>query len=400
VRDVVHYLASPAANTFYGSGLTIEDCDDGWVDVDMEGTLTKAGSAGDAVTRYSHYGIFKERSDNVRISGRIKDFAYRLYHGDDDTGITDNARVHLFGPMEFTASTYTTATDSAKLVKIGRGVSGKVKRAELAGVRYNGEFLLGQGAADVYAYDIPGGSRLRLGGNTPVLENSRFGVFELANDDGSSPGAGVKARIFALSDVNGRNGELMTETIDRVAGDQMFERKLYAHMLRNRGGTNYYCPKGYSIGSGTTTVSLDTLYLVPYDEDILSSALAINVTSGAGNCRLGLYSSDRDGKEFALIEDLGAKSVAGTGIIEWPWALTYRRLGGPVWLGAVFDNTPTISTFTANVDLHVRHGSSSLSSTGVRTHTTGSLTYGALPTTPPTMSWATTNCPAIGVKGG
>ena len=400
VRDVVRYYTVGSSNV-YGSALTMEDCGGGWIDIDAEGTLTKPGSAGDPTTRYSHYGLFKDRSDDVRITGRIKDFAFRLYSGDNSTGGTDNARVHLFGPMEFIASTYTAGTDGGKLVEIGRSTSLKVKRAELSGVRYNGTQLLGQGVADVYAYDLPGASRLRLGANFPTLTTGdRFGVVELANDDPSTPGAGVKARLFALPDVNGRDGELYTEIIDRAAGDQYFERKLYAHMLRNRGGTNYYSPKGYSIGAGVAVMAANTLYLVPYDEDILSSALSINVTIGAGNCRLGLYSSDRNGKELSLIEDLGAKSVAGTGTQDWAWTATYRRLGGPVWLAAVFDNTPTISAFTANVELHVRHGSGSLTSTSVRTHTTGSHTYGALPATPPTMTWATTGCPAIGVKGG
>jgi len=402
-RNIVRYFTGVPAdptNVPYGSALTIENCGGGWIEIDAEGELTVPGSVADPTTRRSYYGVFKERSDGIRISGRVKDFAFRLYSGDDDTGITDNERVHLFGPMEFVAETYTVGTDGQKLVKLGRSTKGRIKRAELAGVRYNGQFLFGQGVADIYAYDLPGGSRLRLGASTVELANDRFGVFEFASDDPSSPGAGVKARLFALSDANGRDGELYTEIIDRVAGDVFFERKLYAHMVRNAGGTSYYPGKGFSIGASTAAMVADTLYLVPYDEDVLSSALAINVTVGGGNCRLGLYGSDRNGKELSLIEDLGGRSVSGVALTEWPWAGTYRRLGGPMWLAAVFSGTPTISTFIANVDLHVRHGSSSLSSTSVRTHRTAALTYGALPTTPPTMAWASSGCPAIGVKGG
>ena len=398
-RDIVRYYTA-SASTPYGSALTINDCGGGWIDIDAEGTLTVPGSAGDPTTRYSYYGVFKENADDVRVSGRVKDFAFRLYRGDQSTSVTDNARIHLFGPMEFEAVTYTIGTDGGKLVQIGRSTSLKVKRAEIASVRYNGEYLLGQGVADIYAYDLPGIGRVRLSALIPEPISASFGFLEWANDDPSSPGAGVRARMYGLTDANGRYAELMTEEVEGTANNAMMIRKLRAHMARNAGGTTYFCPKGYSIGSGTAAVVAGTLYLVPYDEDVLSSALGLNVTVGDGNCRLGLYSSDRNGKEFELIEDLGERSVAGVATVDWPWAATNRRLGGPLWLAALFSGTPQISVFTANVDLHVRHGSSSLTSTTVRTHRTGTQTYGALPATPPTMAWASSNCPGIGVKGG
>jgi hypothetical protein len=404
VRDVVRYYTgepSDPTSVPYGSGLTMENCGGGWLEVDLEGRLTKSGSAADSTTRRSYYGLFKETSDGVRVSGRIEDFAFRLYRGDQSTGGTDNARVHLFGPMEFVASTYTAGTDGGKLVEIGRATSLKVKRAELGMVRYNGEYLMGTALADVFAYDLPGYSRLRVGANIPELASNRFGVIEWANDDPSTPGAAVRGRLFGVTDSNGRTMEFWTEDDESTAGYAMQPRKLRAHMLRNAGGTNYYCPKGFSIGASTAAMVANTLYLVPYDEDILSSGLGLNVTAtAAGNCRLGLYSSDRNGKEFELIEDLGEKSVASTGTQDWAWAATNKRLGGPVWLAALFSATPTVSVFTANVDLHVRHGSGSLTSTSVRTHRTGTQAYGALPTTPPTMAWASASCPAIGVKGG
>lgn len=96
---------------------------------------------------------------------------------------------------------------------------------------------------------------------------------------------------------------------------------------------------------GSLTVAANTLYLIPYRQEITGSMAALSIAIGtavAGNVRLGLY-SDSAGVPGSLIATAGTASTASTGIKDV--AYTSSIPAGNYWLAAQFDAAPSVNVY-------------------------------------------------------
>ena len=156
---------------------------------------------------------------------------------------------------------------------------------------------------------------------------------------------------------------------------------------------------------GSLTVASNTLYLIPYRQEITGSMAALSIaigTGAAGNVRLGLY-ADSAGTPGALIATAGTISTSTTGVKDV--AYTANIPAGNYWLAAQFDAAPSLHIYdgASNPPLHdAVLGMTSVVFAGFSSDThigySASATYASgLPSTPasPTLIYA---APAIAVK--
>lgn len=96
---------------------------------------------------------------------------------------------------------------------------------------------------------------------------------------------------------------------------------------------------------GSLTVASNTLYLIPYRQEITGSMAALSIaigTGAAGNVRLGLY-ADSAGTPGALIATAGTISTSTTGVKDV--AYTANIPAGNYWLAAQFDAAPSVNVY-------------------------------------------------------
>lgn len=402
VRDVVRYYTG-SSSAGYGDGVLIEDCGAGRVLVDLEASLEAAWtwSGSDSGTRVSRFGVVKDRSDGVVLNGRIEGFAFANFYGDAAVDHSDGNGIHTFGAMEFHDGSYSTSDDGGARVRIGRGVDRRVALAAVSSCTLNGGPLLGAGKAAIYAVQMPGVAELLLAPGGTALENASLGRLSWYSDDISTPGPGRKASILAISDVNGRDARLYFEVMDHQGGDNYHRWEVTSSQARQVSANQYFPgSSAYSFGSGTIALSADTLYAVPFHLNLLAQGLAVEITSGvAGAGRLGLYGSTRDGAPGDLIEELSS-TIDTSSVALQPKTFGYnRRLGGPLWLVALFNSAPTIRGLTVNAGAHAVFGRSTISSTTVTSYVTAAQAYGALPSVFPSATIQTgTTAPGIAVR--
>lgn len=139
----------------------------------------------------------------------------------------------------------------------------------------------------------------------------------------------------------------------------------------------------YSHTSSTTTaMTADRLYFTPQflPYPVKLDAVYIEVTSGAGNARVGIY-RESGGLPGDLIADLGEQSISAAGLYAFPAGLELPA--GWYFTAAVFSSTPSMRTGPSGpTSMH-----SGLGTTAVSTISAQGLyvshTYGALPSTYP-----------------
>jgi len=380
----------------YGTALRLYTVGSGDVRVDLNGA-TQVGTA------KSYIGMARQYSGCV-VRGRIQDFNLCCISDNNVSSITDNTYDSLYGDMEVVTSTYTTSSDSGKIIRIGRSDSNRAKRAEISRLRLDGVPVIGTGRAAVYAVSLPGVGDLVLGTGKQSLTSDEFGRLIWVNDDPSSPGPGTKARLYAVTDANGRDAELYAETRENTSGS-MHRYPLRGPSLRNISGVDYYPPTGLGFGTNTLILIPDTLYLLGWDGHVKSLGPAIEVTAAvpASSLRLGVYQGTPEGNVGALLEESATIDTTAAGLKAFSFSTdgTRRRLGPNQFLALVASHGITVRAYTSDpVTLQRVNGSASLTATTGISHWTGSHTYGALPTTIPTLTGQTTNAPMIYVRRG
>lgn len=342
VHDICDYLSATSGGVgtgSYGTALRLYNVAAGEVRVDLNGAL-QVGAA------KSRSGL-ERRYSGCRVSGKIEDFSLACISDNNvsiASGNADNTHDSLYGDLDVVTSVYTTASDSNAIVRIGRENDCRVRRADIAGVRLDGIPL--------------------------------------------------------------RNADRVTIYAARIASDR-------EPLVRNITGANYYPPPGYSFGAGTKTLAADTLYLVPWDGNLKTQGIGIEVTGAvaSSNLRVGLYRGTPEGSFVApslllgdLVEESGAISSATTGIKNLTWSTAFgsrRRLRPNMWLALVASHAITVRAYTTNAAaLQAITGVAALTDTTAFTHWTGTHTFGALPTTIPTMTGQTSDAPMIHVRRG
>lgn len=165
-----------------------------------------------------------------------------------------------------------------------------------------------------------------------------------------------------------------------------------------------YTPAGYSGSGGTFVVSANILYALPWVTPIRASGISCKVTtaSASGNVRMALWDMNDTGDGGTLIEEVAAQSTASTGPKTGNFASARNLDGRAGFITLCFDQACTINVAaTSGANTHPFNGITDFSDTTATSYFTGSLTYGAMPSTLPTMTMATPsgNAPGIGLIG-
>jgi hypothetical protein len=163
--------------------------------------------------------------------------------------------------------------------------------------------------------------------------------------------------------------------------------------------TSYYTSPVILLSATTAAMIANILYAQPIRlPNSTIDRIGINVTTGAaGACRLGIYSNKDNGTNAGmpdqLLVDCGTVDTTSIAFVEA--SFTALKLSSRfVWLVAVFNATPTCTIGTgANTALL---GASSV--TGASRGLLGTFTYGALPTTSPTITGFAAQPPVMYVR--
>lgn len=154
------------------------------------------------------------------------------------------------------------------------------------------------------------------------------------------------------------------------------------------GAANFASPSSGAFGATTFAVVVNQLYLSPFPHGFQYTGLGVDVTvAGAAGtlARVGVfaanYTGGQNGAPGALLADLGTLPVDAIALQAalFPSPRYFRQ---PVWLGAVYNGTPTVSVqSTDSATSQQQTGQSSFATaTG-----TGALrtpfVFGALPAT-------------------
>jgi len=155
-------------------------------------------------------------------------------------------------------------------------------------------------------------------------------------------------------------------------------------------GTVYYFAATVLPSSTTGTVSANAFYCSPIYLMGTVTRIGIEVTTGsAGACRLGLFTNN-NGVPGSLILDAGTVDTTNIAIVEATISPIVLR-NEWIWMGAVFDATPTVRTGGPSMAFMGGAGSTTASTRAL----TGSFTYGAFPATAPTVGSQSSVGPAI-----
>jgi hypothetical protein len=153
--------------------------------------------------------------------------------------------------------------------------------------------------------------------------------------------------------------------------------------------SRYYFGGIRNSSGGNFAVTANRLYFKPFVVGATATftKVGINVTTGAGNARLGIYNM-ADGAPTTLVLDCGTVSTASTG--EKEVTISQSLTAGVYAIAAVFDNTPNIS-YSSDESFSAHFvGSDSFTGSanggGYVAHT-----YGALPTPFGSTTYAAVN---------
>lgn len=160
---------------------------------------------------------------------------------------------------------------------------------------------------------------------------------------------------------------------------------------------SWYPPATVFTSTATQVLTANRVYYLPFSlPGAAIDTIAVNVGTGAGNARIGLYYNVYGtGLPGGLIVDAGQIDVSGTGLVSvvLPSVLTMPM--DWFWAAAVFDSTPTMVCGVAT-NAAILGSSSTTSSTRALMAT---LTFGALPATATlTTPSLTTTAPALFLK--
>jgi hypothetical protein len=157
-----------------------------------------------------------------------------------------------------------------------------------------------------------------------------------------------------------------------------------------RTGTVYYFAATVTPSTATAAVSANAFYCSPIYLMGAVTRIGIEVTTGsAGACRLGLFNNN-NGFPGSLILDAGTVDTTNIAIVEATIAAITMR-NEWIWMGAVFDATPTVRIGTPTLAFMAGAGSTTASSRVL----TGAFTYGPFPATAPTVASQSSVGPAI-----
>lgn len=126
----------------------------------------------------------------------------------------------------------------------------------------------------------------------------------------------------------------------------------------------YYNTPFVSKPTVSMTVAANTVYLVPYQQEITGAmaALVMQVTSAiAGNVRLGLY-ADSNGVPGSLIATAGTISTSTAGLKSV--AYTTSIPAGNYWLACQFDAAPGVRNYSADQTFPVLGHASTITGLG------------------------------------
>lgn len=153
----------------------------------------------------------------------------------------------------------------------------------------------------------------------------------------------------------------------------------------------YYLAASVTPSSAVATVATNSIYYQPISLVGSLNRIGIEITTGAaGACRLGLYTNNA-GVPGTLILDCGTVDTTSIAIVEATFAAQTLK-GEWVWMASVFNATPTCRAGVAGGQSGIM--GSSTPSAGIRS-LLGSLTYGALPTTAPAVTFVSSVGPAV-----
>lgn len=163
--------------------------------------------------------------------------------------------------------------------------------------------------------------------------------------------------------------------------------------------TSYYVSQAILPSATAGTMSANFLYAQPIKlPGSTIDRIGINVTTGAaGLCRLGIYTNKDNGTDAGmpdrLLVDCGTVDTTSIAFVEATF--TALRLSNRfVWLVAVFNATPGCTIGSAANTALLGASTTTAASRGI----TGAFTFGALPTTAPTMTGFATQPPIMYVR--
>lgn len=151
-------------------------------------------------------------------------------------------------------------------------------------------------------------------------------------------------------------------------------------------------------GSSTTAMAADRLYFAPqfFPWPVALDALRINVTSGVGNARVGIY-RESGGLPGDLIADLGEQGISSAGVYTFD-AGRLRLPAGWYYTAIVFSGAPSVTTSTSTAaSFHGLLGTTDISTLSAQGFY-ASHTYGALPATfPGSPTYGTSGVMCFGI---
>lgn len=158
----------------------------------------------------------------------------------------------------------------------------------------------------------------------------------------------------------------------------------------------YYGQIGTYVAGAVVAPTLQRLYADLFVAPATGSynQIAIQMSAGSGNGRLGIY-NDNNGVPGSLLLDAGTLALSGTGVKT---STINQSLTGPAkyWLAAIFDNVSL--NLTAQVGIGLLGFASNSISYGVQGLSANGVTFGALPDPFPASSPAAADAPMIVVR--
>lgn len=121
--------------------------------------------------------------------------------------------------------------------------------------------------------------------------------------------------------------------------------------------------------------------LIPQATTFNQIGIVVTSAVGGSTCRLGIYAPNHQGRPGTLVTQVGPLSTAVTGDVT---AAINVTLNGFFWLAYI--SSTTISVHVLSPTRQRYSGASAIATTTKQTYGAVARTYGALPTTAPTLS--------------
>lgn len=213
-----------------------------------------------------------------------------------------------------------------------------------------------------------------------------YGVKIKKESDGSDAGAvrteTTSSRVWTLPDKDGT----LALTFNRYIKGATHDRYIIPMVAS---GTN----------PGTSALPTNTLRATHFEvyTSLTLDRIAVDVSSGTGNIRLGIWNTDSSGYPTTLAVSSGAMAISTTGVVAATISVTLTP--GLYMIGFVADTAIIVRALTTNTGAHMGFGGNSTGWNVIALYMWSvAFTYGTLGTFPAGATIANVAVPLIGVR--